>query len=221
MSWTRYNHLPYPPAAKPVSARAAWNSAAMTASSRHDGAVGLLLGDGSVRVVKYAVDPVVWRGLGTIAGSETISGRSVLSRIEPENRELNLRNRALNARGKEFLSRSVMELGVVNAWSLTSRCCVCGSLENWLRASHVSDGLDSCRVGIAHQDFFRCKSWWIVPPPCKSQPRWPIHSSSNSGNRLGERVDRFDLLLLLGGGRRWRAESRRRCPRPPVRRRAG
>ncbi|WP_074313119.1 DUF1559 domain-containing protein [Singulisphaera sp. GP187] len=75
MSWTRYNHL-LPPGRKTCVNGATWNGAAMTASSRHDGVVGLLLGDGSVRFVKYAVDPVVWKGLGTIAGSETISGDS-------------------------------------------------------------------------------------------------------------------------------------------------
>lgn len=75
MSWTRYNHL-LRPGHKSCINGATWNGAAMTASSRHDGVVGLLLGDGSVRFVKYAVDPVVWKGLGTIAGNETISGAS-------------------------------------------------------------------------------------------------------------------------------------------------
>jgi len=75
MSWTRYNHL-LPPGRKSCLNGVTWNGAAMTASSRHDGVVGLLLGDGSVRFIKYAVNPVVWRGLGTIAGSEAISADS-------------------------------------------------------------------------------------------------------------------------------------------------
>jgi hypothetical protein len=35
--------------------------------------VNILLGDGSVRFVKSAVDGMVWRGLGTVAGGEVIS----------------------------------------------------------------------------------------------------------------------------------------------------
>ena len=53
-----------------------WNGVAMTANSRHAEVVGLLLGDGSVRPVKYSVDPAVWKALGTIAGGEAIAGDS-------------------------------------------------------------------------------------------------------------------------------------------------
>jgi hypothetical protein len=45
----------------------------MTANSRHDKMIGLLLGDGSARIVKYSVDPRVWKGLATISGGEVIS----------------------------------------------------------------------------------------------------------------------------------------------------
>jgi hypothetical protein len=44
----------------------------MTSNSRHGKLVGVLLGDGSVRPVKYAVAAPVWQALGTIAGGETI-----------------------------------------------------------------------------------------------------------------------------------------------------
>lgn len=75
MSWTRYNHL-LPPGRKTCINGVTWNGVAMTASSRHDGVVGLLLADGSVRPVKYAVNPTVWRALGTIAGGESIPDQS-------------------------------------------------------------------------------------------------------------------------------------------------
>jgi hypothetical protein len=75
MSWTRYNHL-LPPGRKTCVNGVTWNGVAMTAGSRHDAMVGLLLGDGSVRSVKYTVDPIVWKGLATIAGAETLSADS-------------------------------------------------------------------------------------------------------------------------------------------------
>ena len=73
MSWTRYNHL-LPPGRKTCVNGVTWNGVAMTAGSRHDTIVGLLLGDGSVRFVKDSVGPAVWRALGTIAGGETVPG---------------------------------------------------------------------------------------------------------------------------------------------------
>jgi prepilin-type N-terminal cleavage/methylation domain-containing protein len=73
MSWTRYNHV-LTPGHKTCINGVTWNGVIMTASSRHDGGVGLLLGDGSVRFVKETVSPDVWRALGTIAGGEAISG---------------------------------------------------------------------------------------------------------------------------------------------------
>ncbi|WP_165070780.1 DUF1559 domain-containing protein [Paludisphaera rhizosphaerae] len=47
--------------------------AAITARSYHPGGVNALLGDGSVRFVKQAIDGLVWRALGTVAGGEVIS----------------------------------------------------------------------------------------------------------------------------------------------------
>ncbi len=73
MSWTRYNHV-LTPGHKTCVNGVTWNGAIMTASGRHDGGVGLLLGDGSVRFIKLTVSPAVWRALGTIAGGETVSG---------------------------------------------------------------------------------------------------------------------------------------------------
>ena len=73
MSWTRYNHV-LTPGHKTCINGVTWNGVAMTAGSRHDGGVGLLLGDGSVRSVKETVGPPIWRALGTIAGGETIAG---------------------------------------------------------------------------------------------------------------------------------------------------
>jgi prepilin-type N-terminal cleavage/methylation domain-containing protein len=73
MSWTRYNHV-LPPGRKTCVNGVTWNGVIMTAGSRHDGGVGLLLGDGSVRFVKDSVGPAIWRALGTIAGGESIPG---------------------------------------------------------------------------------------------------------------------------------------------------
>ena len=46
---------------------------AINARSYHPGGVNALLGDGSVRFVKSTVDGMVWRALGTMAGSEVVS----------------------------------------------------------------------------------------------------------------------------------------------------
>jgi prepilin-type N-terminal cleavage/methylation domain-containing protein/prepilin-type processing-associated H-X9-DG protein len=46
----------------------------LDASSYHPGGVNTLFADGSVRFVKNSVNPVNWRGLGTMAGGEVISG---------------------------------------------------------------------------------------------------------------------------------------------------
>src|SRR5262249_4474286 len=48
----------------------------LSASSNHPGGVNALLGQGSVRFFKSTVSPVVWRGLGTIAGGEVLSSDS-------------------------------------------------------------------------------------------------------------------------------------------------
>ena len=45
----------------------------LAASSNHPGGVNVLFGDGSVRYIKNSIDPVTWRGLGTIAGGEVLS----------------------------------------------------------------------------------------------------------------------------------------------------
>jgi prepilin-type processing-associated H-X9-DG protein len=49
---------------------------AINARSYHPGGVNALLGDGSVRFVKSAIDGMVWRALGTVAGSEVIGSDS-------------------------------------------------------------------------------------------------------------------------------------------------
>lgn len=46
---------------------------AITARSYHVGGVHVLLGDGSARFVANAIDGLIWRGLGTIAGNEIVS----------------------------------------------------------------------------------------------------------------------------------------------------
>jgi prepilin-type N-terminal cleavage/methylation domain-containing protein/prepilin-type processing-associated H-X9-DG protein len=50
--------------------------AAITARSYHPGGVNILLGDGSVRFVKDSINGTVWRGVGTVAGGEILSGDS-------------------------------------------------------------------------------------------------------------------------------------------------
>jgi prepilin-type N-terminal cleavage/methylation domain-containing protein/prepilin-type processing-associated H-X9-DG protein len=47
--------------------------AALTADGYHPGGVNCLMGDGSVRFVKDAINGQAWRALGTIAGGEVIS----------------------------------------------------------------------------------------------------------------------------------------------------
>ena len=75
MSWTRYNHA-LPPGRKSCINGLTWNGVVMTANSRHSGMVNLLFGDGSVRQVKYTVDPNIWRAIGTISGGEAVSADS-------------------------------------------------------------------------------------------------------------------------------------------------
>jgi prepilin-type processing-associated H-X9-DG protein len=45
---------------------------ALDASSWHPGGVNALFADGSVHYEKNTVSPIVWRALGTIAGSEVV-----------------------------------------------------------------------------------------------------------------------------------------------------
>ena len=47
--------------------------AAINSRSYHPGGVNALLGDGSVRFIKSTIDGMIWRSLGTVAGSEVIS----------------------------------------------------------------------------------------------------------------------------------------------------
>lgn len=49
--------------------------AAITSRSYHVGGVNTLLGDGSVRFISSSVSGRIWRGLGTVAGGETVSGQ--------------------------------------------------------------------------------------------------------------------------------------------------
>jgi prepilin-type N-terminal cleavage/methylation domain-containing protein/prepilin-type processing-associated H-X9-DG protein len=44
------------------------------AKSRHPGGLNSLFGDGSVRFIKDAVDPMIWVGLNTICAGEVLSG---------------------------------------------------------------------------------------------------------------------------------------------------
>jgi prepilin-type processing-associated H-X9-DG protein len=46
----------------------------LAASSYHSGGVNAVFADGSVRFTKNSTNPGTWRGLGTIAGGEVISG---------------------------------------------------------------------------------------------------------------------------------------------------
>ena len=46
---------------------------AINARSYHPAGVNTLLGDGSVRFVKSTIDGMVWRAMGTVAGSEVVS----------------------------------------------------------------------------------------------------------------------------------------------------
>jgi prepilin-type processing-associated H-X9-DG protein len=48
----------------------------LAASSYHPGGVNALFADGSVRFAKNSISAGTWRGLGTIAGGEVISGDS-------------------------------------------------------------------------------------------------------------------------------------------------
>jgi prepilin-type N-terminal cleavage/methylation domain-containing protein/prepilin-type processing-associated H-X9-DG protein len=47
--------------------------AAVTARSHHPGGVNVLLGDGSVRLIKDSITWPTWRGLGTVGGGEVLS----------------------------------------------------------------------------------------------------------------------------------------------------
>jgi len=69
-NWTRYNHL-VPPNHVSCKNGFTWDGVGMAASSRHNGGVNVLLGDGQARFVSETIDPTVWRALGTIRGGES------------------------------------------------------------------------------------------------------------------------------------------------------
>lgn len=73
MNWTRYNHV-LPPNRISCKNGFTWDGVIMTASSRHNGGVNVVLGDGSMRFVADTVDSDLWRGLGTIGGSDQTPG---------------------------------------------------------------------------------------------------------------------------------------------------
>lgn len=50
--------------------------AAVTSRSNHVGGVHSMFGDGSVKFISSSVDGFVWRSLGTVGGSEAVSGDS-------------------------------------------------------------------------------------------------------------------------------------------------
>lgn len=72
--YTRYQHIltPNQPSCLLGGSNDIDGPILVTATSRHPGGVNLLLGDGSVRFVKQAVDQAPWRALGTIAGGEVV-----------------------------------------------------------------------------------------------------------------------------------------------------
>lgn len=70
--WTFTTHFPpNDPITQGVECELWTHQGVYGARSRHPGVVNAALADGSVRGVTDAVDVVVWRGLGTVAGRET------------------------------------------------------------------------------------------------------------------------------------------------------
>jgi len=67
---TRYNHI-MPP--NGTSCSFDGTSGAWTASSRHRGAINMLMADGTVKAVKETIDVNVYRAIGTKAGNEAVS----------------------------------------------------------------------------------------------------------------------------------------------------
>lgn len=72
MNWTRYNHL-LPPNRPSCKNGITWEGVAMTASSKHDGGVNILMGDASVRFINEDVDSVIWSATASIRGREPIA----------------------------------------------------------------------------------------------------------------------------------------------------
>ena len=73
---TLYNHY-LPPNAKHYDCITYHNPGWKAARSFHPGGVNILFCDGHVAFVKDAIEPVVWRGLGTRAGGEIITNDSL------------------------------------------------------------------------------------------------------------------------------------------------
>ena len=72
--YTRYHHILTPNKASCMYGQEDdQGMLIVTATSRHRGGVNLLTADGAVRFVKDAIDPAVWRALGTIAGGEIVN----------------------------------------------------------------------------------------------------------------------------------------------------
>jgi len=71
---TNYTHTQQPNGPTPDCLRALMvlPIGMATARSRHPGVVNALMGDGSIRVVRDAIDLSVWRGLGTRGGGELV-----------------------------------------------------------------------------------------------------------------------------------------------------
>lgn len=69
---TLYNHILTPNS--PIPDCEGGPGQAVTARSYHRGGVNVLYVDGSVHLVSESIDMRIWRGIGTIAGNEVISG---------------------------------------------------------------------------------------------------------------------------------------------------
>ena len=74
---TRYTHV-MPPNSQSCELGGLWfgERGAVTASSRHPGAVNVLMCDGSVHVIKNSIAPPTWWALGTMAAGEVVSADS-------------------------------------------------------------------------------------------------------------------------------------------------
>jgi prepilin-type N-terminal cleavage/methylation domain-containing protein/prepilin-type processing-associated H-X9-DG protein len=76
---TRYNHVMTPNMWSCHISNDVNSGGAHTASSRHPGAVNLLMADGSVRAIKDSISPQTWWALGTRAGGEVLDQTRVLT----------------------------------------------------------------------------------------------------------------------------------------------
>ncbi|MEX1228951.1 MAG: DUF1559 domain-containing protein [Planctomycetaceae bacterium] len=70
-NWTRYNHL-VPPNRVSCKNGFTWDGVGMAASSRHQGGVNVLFGDGRVKFMSENIDLSTWQHLGTIQGGEVL-----------------------------------------------------------------------------------------------------------------------------------------------------